>query len=46
MLKLADTCAVCAKERRQSENKPPTFKQMMPLVCARLLRAAADKINL
>ena len=46
MLALAEAYAVCVHEYQQEEKKPPALKELMPLICVRLLRAVAEQMKL
>ena len=46
MRALAEAYALCIDEYQQQEKKSPAFKEKMPVICARLLRAIAEQIKL
>ena len=43
---LAEAYAVCIHEYQQEEKKPLDIKERMPVICVRLLRAAAEQMKL
>jgi hypothetical protein len=43
---LAEAYALCIKEYQQAEKKTFEFKQVVPIICVRLLRALSERIQL
>ena len=46
MRALVDAYALCLDEYQQIEKNSPAFKEKMPVICVRLLRAIAEQIKL
>jgi hypothetical protein len=46
MRTLAEAYAVCVEEYRQAEKKSFEHKELMPVICVRLLRAVAEQMKL
>lgn len=43
---LADAYEVCVHDYQQAEKKPPGLREIMPVICVRLLRAVAEQMKL
>ena len=43
---LAEAYAVCVHDYQQAEKKPPGLREIMPVICVRLLRAVAEQMKL
>ena len=46
MRALVDAYVMCVDKFQQEEKKSPSFKEKMPIICVRLLRAIAEQIKL
>ncbi|HSM98963.1 MAG TPA: hypothetical protein VLS47_08115 [Gallionella sp.] len=46
MQTLADAYSVCVREYQQTEKKPFDYKELIPVICVRLLRAVAEQMKL
>jgi len=46
MVALAEAYTVCAQEYQHAEKHPPHYREQMPLICVRSLRAVAEQIKL
>lgn len=46
MVELVEAYAACVQEYQQEEKKPQALTERMPIVCVRLLRAAAEQMKL